>query len=155
MVCMYKIFNISNSDLCLVRKILSKAVGIDDENNWEIYDDCCKRYTLQLDDSTNINTINKVIKNSECVVNNDSVIHYIKYDINNGYKLNEHSDGTEKTIIIYLDMDYSLDDKFYVGDVEVSSRKRWEYGGLIMHNNALHSGEFTGSGKRDVLCIFI
>ena len=44
--------------------------------------------------------------------------------------------------------------KDYVDGFKISGTDLWKHGGLAMYNRAEHWGEYIGTGKRNVLCIF-
>ena len=69
------------------------------------------------------------------------------------YNISEHKDSCKKTIIVYLEKDNTISDTFYVEGVEV--KEQWKKKCLVMKNNPLHGGVIKGTGKREVLCIFI
>jgi hypothetical protein len=121
--------------------------------SWEVFDVDCKRVELQntiqlMDILTNSLGRNKYI-NPEC-----STIHYVNYDIEGSYILDEHYDGCKQTIIIYLDKGPSIKDTFYV-DNKLINNSNWKYNGFIMDGHLKHSGVFKGYGKRNILCIFM
>lgn len=119
---------------------------------WDIFDPQCKRIEIK---NPNLNSIINSCLGKKYTINPDeTTIHYIKYDINGSYTLDEHHDGCKQTIIIYLDKHKSIEDEFYV-DNKLIDNSNWTYNGFIMDGKLNHKGIFRGNGIRNILCIFI
>ena len=111
------------------------------------YDDDCTMYTV---DNSLLPLLREQVK---LKLPDDTVIHYVIYDVKGFYKISQHRDNCKKTIIVYLEKDESITDTFYIENTELEGQ--WKKKCLVMKNNALHSGTLTGFGKREVLCLFI
>ena len=131
---------------------LSKLNGF-----WDKFDNNCFRKDVNLD----INNIYSIIKCQPYFVNEkikNYTSHYIKYNISGAYKIEEHTDSSDITIIIYLSKDSNLADEFYVDNVNTKitwNNQKYNYDSLIMWNNSKHYGKISGFGKRDILCLFV
>ena len=84
---------------------------------------------------------------------NDNLLHYIEYTIKESYEVDIHNDNCENTIIIFLEKDKDITDKFMV-EFENVEEDYWKCGGMLMSGCPEHEVIINGSGKRDVLCIF-
>jgi len=143
------LFNIRPTHINELNYYLDKL----DKLDWELFDADCKRVELE---STNklIEILNNGLGRNKRFDPKKSNIHYVKYDIEGSYILEEHNDGCRQTIIIYLDKDPSIKDIFYV-DNKLVDNSNWTYNGFIMGGHLKHRGVFNGYGKREVLCIFM
>ena len=121
-------------------------------NEWDIFDKNCKRIELK---DINLNSIiNLGLGRKHNINPHETTIHYIKYNLDEDYILKEHHDSCKQTIIIYLNKDNTIYDEFYV-DKKFIENSNWLYNGFIMGGRLKHSGIFRGTGKRNILCIFI
>ena len=119
---------------------------------WDIFDKNCKR--IELKDNNLNSIINSCLGRKYNMNPNETTIHYIKYNLDEDYILYEHHDSCKQTIIIYLNKDNTISDEFYVNNKFIEN-SNWKYNGFIMGGRLKHSGIFRGTGKRNILCIFI
>jgi len=145
----FSLFNLRPNNLDNINCYLSNMKDI----SWEIFDIDCKRVELENSPEL-IGIINDNLGRNRSINPKSSTIHYINYDLEERYILQEHKDGCKQTIIIYLDKDPSIKDTFYV-DNKLIDNSDWKYNGFIMDGHLKHSGMFEGTGKRNILCIFI
>lgn len=130
--------------------------SLENENNWFIYDDECKRREVYTE-----NILNDIINCIDYKMNleeNKLTIHHVVYNLKyKNYELEKHRDASKYTIIIYLERDEAIKDSFYVNDVLVDDYvpKNDNYKGIIFWDNAYHHGTFKGNGNREVLCFFL
>jgi hypothetical protein len=143
------LFNIRQSQLDNLKHHI-KSMKL---SQWDIFDVDCKRHLLENTQLT-IGIINDCLSKIHKIHTKNITIHYVKYDLEESYLLDEHNDGCKKTIIIYLEKDSSIKDTFYVNNKLVNN-SNWAYNGFIMDGTLKHHGIFEGQGKRNILCIFI
>ena len=123
-------------------------------NDWDSYDDGCKTATLNKSD-TLIDSINRCLNPENKIQDKNNVtLHYIKYTIKELYEIQEHNDACQKTILIYLEKDPTIQDIFYVNGNLINNSK-WLYRSLIMDGQLEHGGKFLGNGNRTILGIFV
>ena len=143
------LFNLRPNKLNNINRYLSNIKDI----SWELFDIDCKRVELENTPEL-ISILNENLGRTRYINPKSSTIHYINYDLEGNYILDEHKDGCKQTIIIYLDKDPSIKDTFYV-DNKLIDNSYWKYNGFIMEGHLKHRGIFNGYGKRNILCIFM
>jgi hypothetical protein len=154
----YSIFNVpletrQKFNLFIKEKLINNKNSCIDK---DIYDKHTTRYIIE--DIKVIDKIKSVLTNTSIDVDlyvKSITIHYINYNIDGPYRISRHSDNCDKTVIIYLDKSESVKDTFIVENSNVNMSKCWEDGGLYFSGNAVHSGMISGSGYREIICIFI
>ena len=125
---------------------------------WEIYDDECRRRTL--DNIASDDTIEKVLSLSGTnFISTGKTVHHIKYTLKkNKYDITKHQDSCRFTVIIYLNKDNDVKDRFWVNNNEVKENlwnsDKGKYKAIIFWGNADHHGEILGNGNREILCFF-
>lgn len=143
------LFNLRPNNLDNINCYLSNIKNI----SWETFDMDCKRVELKNTPEL-ISILNENLGRNRSINPKYSTIHYIKYDLEGEYILEEHKDGCKQTIIIYLEKDSSIKDTFYLEN-KLIDNSDWKYNGFIMEGHLKHSGMFEGFGKRNILCIFM
>tara|TARA_B100000524_G_C23647019_1_gene368817 strand:+ start:1324 stop:1794 length:471 start_codon:yes stop_codon:yes gene_type:complete len=153
----YSLFNIPKDKLDPVISNSKK-----NDLNWENYDECCNRTQIIMDDEF-VNYIYKQTKLNFPININDTVCHYVKYNVTNMYEITPHDDHCKITIIVYLNKDSTINDSFIVENKHIENNY-WStnidtYGCLVMWSDdefgPTHYGKITGNGIREVLCLFL
>ena len=83
--------------------------------------------------------------------------HYITYNVDEVYSIDEHHDSAYATLVICLQKDEDIEDDFWVEDHKIEGR--WKYDGenyqaLLMLGCKSHHGILRGSGRRKVIAFF-
>lgn len=159
----FSFFNISKSDFCELNSDKKWWLDSDMNQNEEDYDESCKRYTVNLSD-TFIKHIYKLSKLDLSINIKDTVSHYVRYNINNFYQIDEHTDHCPITIIVYLYRDTNLEESLFV-EKKYVKHNYWKnepdmYQCMVMwsENNEegpCHSVDIKGYGNREILAIFL
>lgn len=145
-------------------RLSNKSLSLsEDVSNWEIYDDNCKRSKVPL--STNmINYIYNLTNLTYSIEINDTVAHYVKYDIHDSYDVDPHDDHCKITIIVYLHKDDNISETLSIDHNEIN-HDYWSTDSdkltcMVMWSDEdefgpIHSVNMVGNGKRDILCLFL
>ena len=144
------------------KNIINDMLKKNNMSNWEKYDENCLRAKIKLVKS-DIKYLYELTNLQFNINYNETVCHYIKYSINNKYSISKHKDYCKITIIVYLDKDPDIKEKFYIENnllnINPWSKNTNTYGALVMwcknDEGLLHQGELIGSGKRNILCLFL
>lgn len=148
----YNIFSINKS--------LIDSIPTND--NWEIYDESCYRSKIDVPYTT-IKKIWSLANIDLPIFDQNNICHRIRYNIKNNYIISNHSDFCNLTIIIYKYKDKTLDDNFYIEN-KLVTENLWNnnsdsYSALAMWNHNKigpeHYGNIIGTGKREVICLFL
>lgn len=162
----FSFFNISKSDFCELNSDKKWWLDSDMNQNEEDYDESCKRYTVDLSD-TFIKHIYNLSKLDLSIKIKDTVSHYVKYNINNFYQIDEHTDHCPITIIVYLYKDTNLEESLFV-EKKYVKHNYWKnepdmYQCMVMwsekngnnEEGPCHSVDIKGYGNREILAIFL
>lgn len=168
----YKMINISKH---IFQNIFTTCEKLKNHEQYKLqadkFDMNCTRHNLtKINDPLVLELINScksIVDSSKSIVelcNIDWIkptIHHIIYNIEKEYVIEKHHDSCELTTIIYLSKYPDIIDEFYVEDEKIIE-EHWD----TPINKALamfkkepikypeHYGKFTGTGKREVLCLF-
>ena len=159
----FRFFKFLKSDFYNLNSNKKWWLESDINQNCEDYDESCKRYKVDLTDKM-IKHLYK-LSNLDFSINiKDTVSHYVKYNINNFYQIDEHTDNCPITIIVYLHKDTNLEESLFVEKKYVKDNY-WKndpdmYQCMVMwsENNEegpCHSVDIRGSGNREILAIFL
>lgn len=158
----HKFFNISKNDF---DNFVKNEIDIicKNKSNWEDYDKNCRRCIFKSSE----NMTNHIYKLSDLNIPikvNDTIAHYVTYNIDGTYNLNRHNDACKITIIIYVNKTPNISETLYIEDNLVKdnywSQDETQLRCMVMwsddnEDGPYHSVIMEGNGKREVLCLFL
>ena len=158
----HHLFNISK-DVFWSLGIHEIESNIKNNSSWETYDENCKRCSIKFPEKM-IDHIYKLSNLTFPIKIEDTISHYVSYNINNQYIISRHNDGCRITIIIYIDKNPNISETLFIED-NLIKKNLWSedtstLGCLAMWSDDYDMGpdhyvNIQGSGKRDVLCLFL
>lgn len=157
---MEKNYSLVNIDNDLIKEChLSLQNHKFNDNNIEYYDDITTMYNINLNENNYdkeniIKNIEKICSSFKIIDTNRITLQYTKYNIKDEYIIEPHKDYCQNTIIIYLNKNPNIKEIFTINNDEIQGDDLWANGGLIMNDEAIHSGKYIGSGIREIMCIF-
>ena len=130
---------------------------------WDNYDKHCKRRTINLPKNM-INHMYQLTNLKYPIEIENTVTHYVKYNIDKSYAVDTHDDHCKITIIVYLHRDDNLYETLTIDDNKIEDNywitEAHKYRCMVMWSEnddfgAIHSVDINGDGNRDILCMFL
>ena len=155
----YHVYDINKSliDECFKSTDLS-------EIEYYQFDNCCLQGEMKIDKDL-VNKIYLTTGLKHNIKPENTKVNHTQYNIKNLYELEPHFDYCPISLIIYLNKDSTVEDKFWVDKKHVDE-ERWQpqpnhYTAMVMwslgknNSGTEHEGYFNGIGSREVLCFFL